>query len=660
MTNDYKELLLKYLTGNLTDDYDVVHMLPYYEDVEYQTKPGSEGFPSGVSIQCLDGSGKPNGKTIFYEPNFGTKLYLVDNDMNILNTYDSWNTGTDFQRFLKLGVDEEGQFYGIDYDDTNSRFRFILMNNLSEPTKLPDGSLQYRAVLRNSYFIQGYTQTDDVSPNSPVYLGKSKQSATYYFALTDSLNATIMPSTLTINVGAANEWKRLENILLGQGYVMDTILYFNSEETPQASYFFKDDTENKITRIDCVGENAPNIIELIDLDYVETSITQVIGSYAYDPHDLTYDLIALSTTQYYFAIRGYVKYGGSYPCLQFLLLYRDSYSPFDFVWGKNEYRGSAGGANSRLPLASYSKNNNGDLSIFCRFMDNTTDTYDKLFFTFIPNNPKHTLPRKFFNQETDTTIYNVVASRTLISYNYNLIKGIQQNGVYGEGTIKNTIVSLIYNDDNYNTEPFEKNGNDTRTLVPNQGVLFDTNNKPIFARNLYNHQTHKNKSTSTLNVPNNALNDISIGKNKLISMFNNDITENNDTISKNIYEDLYINYFNTLLMQDQNRETFKDNIEGASRINQSASKLGDYENARATKIKITYDDGTTHKGGVDNSITNGICTYEFYVYVPDGKTIKKIDIMSEDEETIYQTIDYFPESLLNTKTYKIQQDVRVE
>ena len=143
-------------------------------------------------------------------------------------------------------------------------------------------------------------------------------------------------------------------------------------------------------------------------------------------------------------------------------------------------------------------------------------------------------------------------------------------------------------------------------------------------------------------------------------MFNNDITENNDTISKNIYEDLYINYFNTLTMQNQNRETFIDNIEGASRINQSASKLGDYENARATKIKITYDDGTTHKGGVDNSITNGVCTYEFYVYVPDGKTIKKIDIMSEDEETIYQTIDYFPESLLNTKTYKIQQDVRVE
>ena len=125
-------------------------------------------------------------------------------------------------------------------------------------------------------------------------------------------------------------------------------------------------------------------------------------------------------------------------------------------------------------------------------------------------------------------------------------------------------------------------------------------------------------------------------------------------------KDLYINYFNTLNMQNQNTSDYVDNLEGAIRINQSANKLADYDLAKATKIKITYDDDTYKMGGVDSSITNGICTYEFYVYVPDDKNIKKIDIMSEDEETIYQTIDYFPESLLTTKTYKIQQDVRVE
>ena len=657
MTNDYKELLLKYLTGNLTNDYNVSTMNPYYENVDYQTKPSSEGFPSGVSIQCLDGEGKPNGKTIFYEPNYGKKLYLIDNDMNILNVYDSWYTGTEFDTFLKLGVDEEGQFYGIDYNSSTQKFRFILLNNISEPVKMPDGTTRYRAVLRNSYFVKGYDpNVDDPSPTAPVYLGKAKGQAVYYFAFTDSTLENIMPSTLTINVGAENEWTRLETILISQGAkVLDNIIYFNSEGTPYVSYFVYDlYLYNKIIRVDVVGDGEPVRTDLIDISQVESSYSAMTGA------SFEYDLVAMAKEQYYFIVKAAVKYSSSYKPYQLIQLFRDGFTDRNnYVWSKGDYFGTTSTPN-RLPKISYQMNDNGDLSMFYRFIDNTTDTYDKLYFTFIPNNPEHTLPKRFFDVETDTTIYNVVASRVLVSNAFNLIKGIQQNGVYGEGTIKNTIVSLIYNDDNYNTEPFEKNGEDTRTLVPNQGILLDTNNKPIFARNLYNLKTYKNKSTSVLNVPNNMLNDVSIEKNKIISMFNNDINENSDSIEKNIYEDLYINYFNTLTMQDQNTSDYVDNLEGAIRINQSANKLGDYENSKATKIKITYDDNTYKIGGANSSITNGICTYEFYVYVPSDKNIIKIDIMSEDEETIYQTIDDFPTSLQATKTYKIQQDVRVE
>ena len=91
MTNDYKGLLLKYLTGNLANDYDVSTMNPYYESVDYQTKPSSEGFPTGVSIQCLDGNGKPNGKTLYYTP-FTSSLTLVDENMNVLFKYDAFST----------------------------------------------------------------------------------------------------------------------------------------------------------------------------------------------------------------------------------------------------------------------------------------------------------------------------------------------------------------------------------------------------------------------------------------------------------------------------------------------------------------------------------------------------------------------------------------
>ena len=658
MTNDYKSLLLKYLTGNLTNDYDVSTMNPYYESVDYQTKPGSEGFPTGVSIQCLDGNGKPNGKTLYYTP-FTSSLTLVDENMNVLFKYDAFSTGTEMNKFLAVDVDEEGNFYGIDYNANTGKYRFLLMNNLSEPTKMPSGSLQYRAVLRNSYFIQGYTNVDDVSPTMPVFLGKSKQSAIYYFAFCDSTGENIMPSTLTINVGMANEWKRLSDILVSYSNKLDFIVYFDSNETPHASYFIYDFyMYNKIYRYDAVGEDAPTPTELIDITYVESTLSQLIGSFTHYPHQIEYDIIALSTNEYYFLIRGYANYGSAYPCYQWVLLYRDGYRTFDYVWGSVGYKGAAGGANARVPLVQYKTNDNGDLSMYYRLIDNTTDTYDKLYFTFIPNNPEHTLPKKFFDIETDTTIYNVVASRILISSAFNLIKGIHQNGVYGEGTIKNTIVSLIYNNNNYNTESFEANGTDYRTLLPNQALLFNTNNDLIFARNLYNVKVYGNKSESTLNVPNNALNDVVIDKSKLISYNNNDIVEDTKDLEKNIYEDLYINYFNTLTMQDQNTTDYKDNVIGATRINQSANKVCDYEESQATKVKVNYSDGTSLTGGCSCTITNGVGTYEISVYVPSDKDIVSIEIQSNDGNTTYQTI-VNDGTMERNKYYKILQDVKV-
>ena len=654
MTNDYKDLLLEYLTGNLTNDYDVSNMTPYYEDVEYRND-SARPLIGMSSIECLDGTGKPNGKSIFYKPNGVKALYLVDNEMNILNVYTMWNTGTDFQRFLKLGVDEEGQLYGIDYDELNDKYRFILMNNISEPTKMPDGSLEYRAVLRNSYFIQGYTSEDDVSPNSPVYLGKATGQATYYFAFTDSILEVIMPSTLTINVGAANEWTRLTDVLTSYGaHVLDNIIYFNSEGTPHVSYFIYDSyMYNKIRRIDIIGDGAPSYTDLIDMDFVEQQHQ--------DSQGIDYDLIALSKDNYYFVIREWIYYGNTTKPYQLIYVYKNGYTDYyDFIWEKGKLKDEEG-ASGRVPKAIYNTTPNGDLSIFYRLIDDTDNTLDKVGFNFIPNAPEYDLPTMFFDKDTTTTIKSSYDWVSLINRTYNLYKFIcQTTGTSGTNNTYYTTISLIYNDDNYNTEPFEENGTDNRTLLPNQGILLDTNNKPIYARNLYNHKTYKNKSTSVLNVPNNMLNDISINKNKLISMFNNDIIENTDSIEKNIYEDLYINYFNTITMQNQDYSTYKDNLDGAIRINQSTNKLSDYENAKATKVKITYDDGTYIIGGVNNSINNGVCTYEFYVYVPDLKKIEKVEIMSEDEETIYQTIDYFPESLLATKTYKIQQDVRVE
>ena len=67
MTDDYKELLLKYLTGNITKEtqsntlnYEELNTVDY-EDIGF-------GSPYSISdyVQCKDSNGNPNGKTLVY------------------------------------------------------------------------------------------------------------------------------------------------------------------------------------------------------------------------------------------------------------------------------------------------------------------------------------------------------------------------------------------------------------------------------------------------------------------------------------------------------------------------------------------------------------------------------------------------------------------
>jgi hypothetical protein len=113
-------------------------------------------------------------------------------------------------------------------------------------------------------------------------------------------------------------------------------------------------------------------------------------------------------------------------------------------------------------------------------------------------------------------------------------------------------------------------------------------------------------------------------------------------------------------MENQNTSNHIENIEGATRLNQSTNKVFDYENAIANKIKIYYADGTSRIQTTNNTMNNGVCTIKFDVYVPDENMIEKIDIISNDEETIYQSITQFPEDMFSTKLYRFQQDVYCE
>lgn len=239
----------------------------------------------------------------------------------------------------------------------------------------------------------------------------------------------------------------------------------------------------------------------------------------------------------------------------------------------------------------------------------------------------------YLNEEFFTITDLIYAFNTLtIIKVYNLYNMFYQSKDNGTSHLQ------IYNVNNYNGSAYSN----INSMVPNQGVLYDGKSNPIFARNLYNKTITGRTTQSTIEVPNNYLNDKIIAKENLLSETNSILISNNQTIIKNIYETLNINFINTLQIRNDNDETNPIlNPIGASRLNNSISETTDYDNTKALKLKFNYTDGTSNIIQLNpiqiDKISNTSYMYDFDIYV--SKIITNIQIISNDENTVYQTIN---------------------
>ena len=139
-------------------------------------------------------------------------------------------------------------------------------------------------------------------------------------------------------------------------------------------------------------------------------------------------------------------------------------------------------------------------------------------------------------------------------------------------------------------------------------------------------------------------------------MANNELVNATGGYSTNIYEELMINFVNTLLMINKNDpNNIIENFLGSSRLNNSISLTKDYSNTTATKIKINYTDNTNKIQNINWSLVDNYYQTDMLIYV--GKQIENIQIISEDENTIYQTIEG---NFTTGKFYSIKQNVSIE
>ena len=617
MTQDFKDKVLKYLTGNLTEDSGINE--PQFGSVETVTNNlyqyMMDNFDTGgimpTIIDIIKGNQNDNYLCYGQGSNFGF-IIILDSNFEIIEGTDTYTSGTTMNKFIRLNQALNGTFYGIDTD--GSHYRFITLNNIL--LKTPNQS-SYRYVMQKTYNIT----TDYPNNFSLKNIIKNPNGGNYFIYGSRLVSGNFRPCAIeyTINVGSSNEWTQYD-------YTTGDSNSYNITGG-WASW----DSQGEITfrLIGKIQSTTSTIIYVFNMSgsgiIVENTYDTLIDTSGYGSFDaIILRAVILSDVNAY------------------IIAYEQTNTPKVHIFRIN---------NGNLYKLYESSSYSGILGNFLP-CDISTDYINTYFWYLVPSGSYYDF---YGGLIIEDNVYQILITNTdvqilnfICSFNqFNLYSFILQSG----DTLYK--IPFVFNQFDYNGLPYE----DINCIKPNSGILYDSNDKVIFAKNLYNLNINGNTTISTIEVPNTFLNDTTIAKEDLLSETNVILNDNVQNIAKNIYEVLDINFFNTLVMKNSNNPLNEIiNNPGASRLNSSASQILDYSNVYANKIRINYTDNTNDIETVGiPTITNGIATYNFTIYV--SKAISNIEIISNDENTSYQTIN----GTFNIgSTYTITQDVRVE
>lgn len=634
MTEDFKEQILNYLTGNISKQSPtntlnyigtdtITNNLKTYIENEI-----SENFLLSNLIQS-----KTNDNILLIVKGSSSRrdyMVILDNNFIPITLISSFTSGVNFRNFLSFNVDENGYFYAIEADvsvitESGKTYyankRFLLLNNIT----VANASGNYTVKIRKSYLIPNTTQLyyANIIPKIAKEAGKSIYAFLNKIVISAS-NSSWYMTKLTINVGIENEW---EDKSLPQYYIIGSAGFDG-----YYAYINFDTNDNVVMNdvyIDTIDINLYSLSN--NIENITTTPNIYINSSGLEGW-FPAIVIKSNIYAYIFLLSEYTN-----STRLTILLVNLQNKTFTEIY---DYEDSS----TYYWYGNYLKIYSYEAEVFFATIlcnDITNKTYelkvgrvvdDKVYFNTI----KDGIP----DAEANISVF-------FVSKNYNLYRYFVR---YLPNNIE--VCKEIYNSNGYNGEYYT----DINVLVPELATI-SSNNEVVYARTLYNKQINGGTTVSTIEIPNNYLNDISLQDKNLYSETNLLMNSDTTAFTKNIYETVDINFFNTLVMKNSNNPLNEIiNNPGASRLNSSASQVLDYQNTYAGKIRINYVDNTNNVETVGiPTITNGIATYNFTIYVL--KAISNIEIISNDENTSYQTIN----GTFNIgSTYTITQDVRVE
>ena len=655
MTNDYKDQLLKYVTNNITEEtgQDIPSFLPLesYSSTAYDDLTsviGNDIIQHG-QVQCKDANGVENGFMLVYgRYQVNSVLYgyiaLFNRDLELIEVITEYKSGTKLSPIIALQVDNEGKLFGIDVHE--DKFRFIMLNNITVKT---DVQPNYIAILRQSYFIP-YGESTQYKETYNALLDKSPIDSRYFMYIYNATGggSPRLPILLRINVGQANEWTQFNINVVSTAIPPNPIkLYvYYKDDGVDVDLFLQ--TQN-IDQNQCYIEEYTNDLNATTLDNIfMINVVDLMFGDIKNNNNFLVSLGATSIISKSYQRIDYIMASASY---QDNGVRKVKTRILNFISNETIYDGEIESTTDY----SYATNKLYKLNdiivatsrtqVSGTNINNTLYRFDAFVITKDDNVAQQTLTNSRFRFETFLDVFAPIVTYNLISF-YKLANDLEEGWV-------SKIAKVVYNPNNYNGNPYEEK----RSLLPIQAFIY-SNNKLMFARNLYNKVINQNTTNAVVEIPNTMLNGVQLDQQILLGYTNYHLVENSEIIEKNIYENVFVNFFNTLIVQDRNDpNNYITNIPASVRVNNSVSNLVDYEDTTVRKYRINYTSGVRAVRPIMvKTITNNIATLEITLMV--NEEIDTIELISGDETTSYITID--TSKLEVGKLYKITQNCHIE
>ena len=639
MTNDFKKDILDYITNNVTPTSSSTQQI--LESTEEIAKEVIYPYlPSGwygMDLNIIKSS--TNGNYVLYGGYLTTNdeprgiIVILDNEFKPVKSIYNYSSGTLLRPIQKMIQIEDGTFVGIDSTEfTNkedrsniqsNQKRFIMLNNMSMKDKTND----YRVILRRSYILPypNFYCIDIVkNPNSSHYLFAGAS----YIPIGSGHNDEVTVIDLKVNVGMENEWAN---------YMSDT-----SVTTIYGGFYGEFDSDDNASWEALATRNpAGNVIVTLWDNSTYQTIMQTSGTLNpyVDSLAMNNQTVFKNKNEIYFVVNNERWVAESIPRYVGLYKYNNTNKELKEIYLKNignyDYYHSREGI-----FLTYL---NGDVYI------NYCDNYN--YQNSTANYNYQRLENDVWNPILiyENKKYSMERINTFTGNTYNLVNNIIFNKEMNASKWEMELIKEIYNSTNYNSTPYT-NYNST---VTRQGTLY-SNGTLVFARNLYNSTLFNNSATHTVNVPNTLLNGVEIDNEKLIGATNTILVNKTSTITKNIYENLYINFINTINVLDE--DTNKYFQDTATYINQNVN-IGTQTNCENTfvgKVNINFTTPITQNiiwtWNTDHYETS--FTIDCRTEIPSS-----IDFISNDSSTIY--LSKIPNITVGSY-YTVSQKIRIE